>query len=77
MQPQTYFFDLWLRTLNDVMKISLDHGVRVQRRQLELLMAMQVRLAESQTERVMDFWSAWWRSTLRAERAGRGGPSPT
>jgi hypothetical protein len=77
MQPQTQFLDLWLRTMNDVMKISFEHGARLQSRQLELLMAMQIRVAESQAERVMDFWSAWWRSTLRAGLAARGGPSPT
>lgn len=60
MQPQTQFFDLWLRTMNDAMKISLEHGARLQSRQLELLMAMQIRLAESHTERVMDFWSRLW-----------------
>jgi hypothetical protein len=70
MAPQTkLFFDLW--------KISFEQGAQLQRRQLELMTAMQLRLAESQTERVMDFWSAWWRSTLRARPAGRGGPSPT
>ena len=32
--------------------------------QLEMLMAMQIRLAESQARQVMDFWSAWWRSRV-------------
>jgi hypothetical protein len=77
MQPQAQFFDLWLRMMSDVMKISLEHGARLQSRQLELLMAMQIRLAESQAERVMDFWSSFWRSTLRAAPGARGGPSPT
>jgi hypothetical protein len=54
-------FDLWLRTMQDVMKISLEHGARLQRRQLELAMAMQFRLAESQAERVIDFWSLLFR----------------
>ena len=60
MPPQMQFFDLWLRTMNDVMKISMEHGARLQSRQLELLMAMQIRLAESQAQRVMDFWSKAW-----------------
>jgi hypothetical protein len=67
MQPQTQFFDLWLRTMNDVMKISVEHGARLQSRQLELLMAMQIRLAESQAERVMDFWSRLWRAAADSQ----------
>jgi hypothetical protein len=67
MQPQTQFFDLWLRTTNDAMKISLEHGARLQSRQLELLMAMQIRLAESHTERVMDFWSRLWRAAADSQ----------
>jgi hypothetical protein len=80
MPPQSRFFELWLGTLNDLAKISFEHGARLQSRQLELLMAMQIRLAESQARQVIDFWSRFWRSaatTLPAARAGRGGPSPT
>lgn len=61
MQPQTRFFELWLGTMNDMLKISFEHGARLQSRQLEMLMAMQIRLAQSQAERVMDFWSMFWR----------------
>jgi hypothetical protein len=78
MQSQTLFFDLYragLRTMTDVTRISLEHGARLQSRQLELLMAMQIRLAESQAERVMDFWTRCL--TLPAGPAARGGPSPT
>jgi hypothetical protein len=49
MLPQTLFFDF--------IKTSLDHGARLQRRQLELLMAMQIRLAEAQMKQVMNFWN--------------------
>ena len=62
MPPQTRFFELWLGTMNDMLKISLEHGARLQSRQLELLMAMQVRLAESQARQVIDFWSRFWRT---------------
>jgi hypothetical protein len=70
MQPQSPFFDLYragLRTMNDVMKISFEHSARLQSRQLELLMAMQIRLAESHTERVMDFWSRLWRAAADSQ----------
>ena len=79
MEPQIHFFELWLGMVNDMLKISLEQGMRLQGRQLELLMAMQTRLAASQAERVMDFWSRYWLSalTLPAARAARGGPSPT
>jgi hypothetical protein len=56
-------FDLWLKPMNDFTKISFQHGARLQSRQLEMLMAMQFRLAESQAKQVMDYWSRLWRST--------------
>jgi hypothetical protein len=65
MQSQALFFDLYragLKTMTDFTRISLEHGARLQSRQLELLMAMQIRLAESQARQVMDFWSRAWRS---------------
>ena len=66
MPPQTRFFELWLGTMNDMLKISLEHGARLQSRQFELLMAMHIRLAQSQAEQVVDFWSRIWRTA--AER---------
>ena len=67
MQPQTRFLELWLGTMNDMLKISVEHGARLQSRQLELLMAMQIRLAESQARQVMDFWGRFWRSAAERE----------
>jgi hypothetical protein len=53
MPPQTkLFFDFW--------KISMEQGAQLQRRQLELMTAMQLRLAESQIHRTMDFWTRLW-----------------
>jgi hypothetical protein len=43
--------------MSDFTKISLEHGARLHSRQLELLMAMQIRLAESQAKRMMGFWT--------------------
>ena len=57
MQPQTQFFDLWLRTMSDLTKVSLQHGLRLQSRQLELLTALQI-----------DFWNKLWRSAAGQKR---------
>ena len=83
MQTQTKFsMDLYgagLRSMNDVLKTSLDYSARLQGQQLQMMnrmlsdmMAMQMRLA-------MEFWSNAWRAALTPPggRGARGGPSPT
>jgi type IV secretory pathway VirJ component len=87
-EPQTQFFDLYrtgLRTMNDIMKSSLETTERLQNQQLQQvrtaleettrsagqlgntsslddLMAAQAKLAGSQLQRTMDFWSNMWRA---------------
>lgn len=86
-EPQTQIFDLYrsgLRTMNDLMKSSLETTERLQNQQLQQvrsaieettrsagqlgdirsldeLMAAQAKLAGSQVQRTMDFWSNLWR----------------
>ena len=87
-EPQTQLFDLYrtgLRTMNDIMKSSLEASERLQNQQLQQvrnaleettrstgqlgemrsldeLMAAQAKLAGSQVQRTMDFWSSVWRA---------------
>lgn len=87
-EPQTQFFDFYrsgLRTMNDIMKSSLETTERLQNQQLQQvrsaleettrstgqlgeirtldeLLAAQARLAGSQVQRTMDFWSQVWRA---------------
>ncbi len=87
-EPQTQFFDLYrsgLRTMNDLMKNSLETTERLQNQQLQQLrsaiedttkssgqlgdirsldelLAAQAKLAGSQVQRTMDFWSNVWRA---------------
>lgn len=87
-EPQTQFFDLYrsgLRTMNDLMKSSLETTERLQNQQLQQLrstiedtakssgqlgdirsldelLAAQAKLAGSQVQRTMDFWSNVWRA---------------
>ena len=87
-EPQTQFFDLYrtgLRTMNDIMKSSLEASERLQNQQLQQvrnaleettrstgqlgdirsldeLMAAQAKLAGSQVQRTVDFWSSMWRA---------------
>lgn len=87
-EPQTQIFDLYrsgLRTMNDLVKSSLETTERLQNqhlqqvrsaieettrsagqlgdiRSLDELMAAQARLAGSQVQRTMDFWSNLWRA---------------
>lgn len=87
-EPQTQFFDLYrtgLRTMNDIMKSSLETTERLQNQQLQQvrsaleettrsagqlgtvnslddLLAAQAKLAGSQVQRTMDFWSNVWRA---------------
>ncbi len=87
-EPQTQFFDLYrsgLRTMNDLMKNSLETTERLQNQQLQQLrsaiedttkssgqlgdirsldelLAAQAKLAGSQVQRTMDFWSTVWRA---------------
>ena len=86
-EPQTQFFDFYrsgLRTMNDLMKSSLETTERLQNQQLQQLrsaiedttkssgqlgdirsldelLAAQAKLAGSQVQRTMDFWSNVWR----------------
>lgn len=85
---QTQFFDLYrsgLRTMNDLVKSSLETTERLQNQQLQQvrsaleettrstgqlgdirsldeLLAAQAKLAGSQVQRTMDFWSQVWRA---------------
>jgi hypothetical protein len=87
-EPQTQMFDLYrtgLRTMNDIVKSSLETTERLQNQQLQQvrnaleettrsagqignvsslddLMAAQAKLAGSQLQRTMDFWSSMWRA---------------
>ena len=87
-EPQTQFFDFYrsgLRTMNDLMKSSLETTERLQNQQLQQLrsaiedttkssgqlgeirsldelLAAQAKLAGSQVQRTMDFWSNVWRA---------------
>jgi hypothetical protein len=87
-EPQTQFFDFYrsgLRTMNDLMKSSLETTERLQNQQLQNvrsaieettrssgqlgdirsldeLLAAQAKLAGSQVQRTMDFWSNVWRA---------------
>jgi hypothetical protein len=87
-EPQTQIFDLYrsgLRTMNDLMKSSLETTERLQNQQLQQLrsaiedttkstgqlgemrsldelLAAQAKLAGSQVQRTMDFWSNVWRA---------------
>jgi hypothetical protein len=87
-EPQTQFFDFYrsgLRTMNDIMKSSLETTERLQNHQLQQvrsaleettrstgqlgeirtldeLLAAQAKLAGSQVQRTMDFWSQVWRA---------------
>ena len=87
-EPQTQIFDLYrtgLRTMNDIVKSSLETTERLQNQQLQQvrnaleettrsagqignvsslddLMAAQAKLAGSQLQRTMDFWSSMWRA---------------
>jgi len=87
-EPQTQFFDFYrsgLRTMNDLMKSSLETTERLQNQQLQQLrsaiedttkstgqlgemrsldelLAAQAKLAGSQVQRTMDFWSNIWRA---------------
>ena len=87
-EPQTQIFDLYrsgLRTMNDLMKSSLETTERLQNQQLQNvrsaieettrssgqlgdmrsldeLVAAQAKLAGSQVQRTMDFWSNVWRA---------------
>lgn len=87
-EPQTQIFDLYrsgLRTMNDLMKSSLETTERLQNQQLQQvrtaleettrstgqlgdirslddLLAAQAKLAGSQVQRTMDFWSSFWRA---------------
>ena len=87
-EPQTQFFDLYrsgLRTMNDLMKSSLETTERLQNQQLQQLrsaiedttkssgqlgdirsldelLAAQAKIAGSQVQRTMDFWSNVWRA---------------
>ncbi|HEX4927980.1 MAG TPA: phasin family protein [Burkholderiales bacterium] len=87
-ESQTQFFDLYrsgLRTMNDLMKSSLETTERLQNQQLQQvrsaleetnrstgqlgdirsldeLLAAQAKLAGSQVQRTMDFWSSVWRA---------------
>jgi hypothetical protein len=87
-EPQTQFFDFYrsgLRTMNDLMKSSLETTERLQNQQLQNvrsaieettrssgqlgdirsldeLLAAQAKLAGSQVQRTMDFWSHVWRA---------------
>lgn len=87
-EPQTQFFDLYrsgLRTMNDLMKSSLETTERLQNQQLQNvrsaieettrssgqmgeirsldeLLAAQAKIAGSQVQRTMDFWSNVWRA---------------
>lgn len=87
-EPQTQLFDLYrsgLRTMNDLMKSSLETTERLQNQQLQQLrsaiedttkssgqlgemrsldelLAAQAKLAGSQVQRTMDFWSNVWRA---------------
>lgn len=87
-EPQTQFFDLYrsgLRTMNDLVKSSLETTERLQNqhlqnvrtaleetnrstgqlgeiRSLDELLAAQAKLAGSQVQRTMDFWSNVWRA---------------
>lgn len=87
-EPQTQFFDLYrsgLRTMNELMKNSLETTERLQNQQLQNvrsaieettrssgqlgdirtldeLLAAQAKLAGSQVQRTMDFWSNVWRA---------------
>lgn len=87
-EPQTQLFDLYrsgIRTMNDIMKSSLETTERLQNQQLQQvrsaieettrssgqlgdvrsldeLLAAQAKLAGSQVQRTMDFWSQIWRA---------------
>jgi hypothetical protein len=87
-ESQTQFFDLYrsgLRTMNDLMKSSLETTERLQNQQLQQLrsaiedttkssgqlgnigsldelLAAQAKLAGTQVQRTMDFWSNVWRA---------------
>lgn len=87
-EPQTQIFDFYrsgLRTMNDLMKSSLETTERLQNQQLQQLrsaiedttkssgqlgeirsldelLAAQAKLAGSQVQRTMDFWSSVWRA---------------
>jgi hypothetical protein len=87
-EPQTQMFDVYrsgLRTMNDLMKSSLETTERLQNQQLQQLrsaiedttkssgqlgdiksldelLAAQAKLAGSQVQRTMDFWSNVWRA---------------
>jgi hypothetical protein len=87
-EPQTQIFDLYrsgLRTMNDLMKSSLETTERLQNQQLQQLrsaiedttkstgqlgeirsldelLAAQAKIAGSQVQRTMDFWSNVWRA---------------
>lgn len=87
-ESQTQLFDLYrngLRTMNDLMKSSLETTERLQNQQLQQvrsaieettrstgqigemrtldeLLAAQAKLAGSQVQRTMDFWSQVWRA---------------
>ena len=87
-ETQTQFFDFYrsgLRTMNDLMKSSLETTERLQNQQLQNvrsaieettrssgqlgdirsldeLLAAQAKIAGSQVQRTMDFWSNVWRA---------------
>jgi hypothetical protein len=87
-EPQTQFFDFYrsgLRTMNELMKSSLETTERLQNQQLQQLrsaiedttkssgqlgdirsldelLAAQAKLAGSQVQRTMDFWTHVWRA---------------